>query len=259
MKELSIDELYSYLYSEPSNINRKLEFYQRILGNDFLVVLENSDFEEDLRPCIFDTQEGRFLLCFENNEKLTNFVTQETTHALLSFKEIIKLIKNKKIGIALNIGDHSGVLLDLKAVGWIDQVISTGPAEELSSIPIKFEFPNLVDDCLFDNLQIVVKKLSGMAKKVILARAHYEDLSVSYFLGFIDSPQLFHALIREGVLDIVKLDKSDNTFVDVAFLSSSTELASQLVANGLRIRLPKTQTYNKNVPPKSNTVVPKLR
>ena len=259
MKEISIDELYSHLYSEPSNVNRKLEFYQRILGNDFLVVLENSEFGEDLRPCIFDTQQGKFLLCFENNEKLTNFITQETTHALLSFKEIIKLIKNKKIGIALNPGDQSGVLLDLESVGWIDQVISTGPAEELSSIPIKFEFPNLVDECLFDNLQIAVQKLSGMTKKVVLARAHYKDFSVSYFLGFIDSPQLFHELIREGVLDIVKLDKSDNIFVDVAFLSSSTELASQLVANGLRIKLPKVQKNNKNQRPKSNNVVPKLK
>lgn len=259
MKKLSIDELYSLLYSEPSNTDRKLEFYQRILGDDFLVVLENSDFEEDLQPYIFDTHEGRFLLCFENNNKLTNFVTSETSHALFPFKEIIKAIKNKKIGIALNLGDQSGVLLDLKAVDWIDKVISTGQAEELSSTPIKFEFPNLVDGILFDNLKLAVKKLSKMTKKVVLARARYKDLSVSHFLGFIDSPQVFHELIKERVLDIVKLDKSDSVFVDVAFLSSSTELASQLIESGLIITLPKLQIGYKIVMPQSSSGIPKLR
>jgi len=59
------------------------------------------------------------LLCYESNEKLTNFITQEAAHALLSFKKIITLIKNRQIGIALNIGDNSGVLLDLEAVEWL--------------------------------------------------------------------------------------------------------------------------------------------
>ena len=259
MRELSIDELYSYLQSEPNNTNRKLEFYQRILGHDFLVVLENTDLDEDLRPHIFNTEEGRFLLCFENNEKLTNFIIRETTHALLSFKEIIKFVENKKIGIALNLGTKSGVLLDLKAVRWIEQVILTGPAIELSSRPIAFEFPNLVDKNLISKLKIALDKLSGMTKKVVLARARYKDLGVSYFLGFIDSPQVFHELIKERILDIVKLQKSDSVFVDVAFLSSSTELASQLVANGLTMTLPKLHISNKNVKPLPNTGVPKLK
>ena len=56
------------------------------------------------------------MLCYESNEKLTNFLTQEAAHALLSFKKIITLINNKKIGIALTIGDNSGVLFDLEAV-----------------------------------------------------------------------------------------------------------------------------------------------
>ena len=56
------------------------------------------------------------MLCYESNEKLTNFLTQEAAHALLSFTKIITLIKNKKIGIALNIGGNSGILLDLEAV-----------------------------------------------------------------------------------------------------------------------------------------------
>ena len=38
---------------------------------------------------------------------------------VLSFKKIITLIKNRQIGIALNIGDNSGVLLDLEAVEWL--------------------------------------------------------------------------------------------------------------------------------------------
>jgi hypothetical protein len=259
MKELSIDELYTCVYNEPNNIVRKLDFYLRILGSNFFVVLENSDFEEDLRPSIFDTQEGKFLLCFESIEKLTNFITKETAHAVLSFKEIIELIKNKKIGIALNVGDHSGVLLDLEAVDWIQQVISTGPSEELNSIPIEFEFPNQADKNLFDNLKITLKTVSGMTKKVVLAHAHYKDLSFSCFIGFIDTPRLFHELIRERVLDTVKLDKSNSVFVDVAFLSSSMELASKLLANGLTVQFPKVQRENKNGPVQSNTGVPKLR
>ena len=97
-------------------MKKKLEFYQRILGNEFLIILESNDFEGDLTPRTFDTQEGKFLLCYESNEKLTNFLTQEAAHALLSFTKIITLIKNKKIGIALNIGGNSGILLDLEAV-----------------------------------------------------------------------------------------------------------------------------------------------
>ena len=80
------------------------------------------------------------MLCYESNEKLTNFITQEAAHALLSFKKIIALIKNKKIGIALNIGDNSGVLLDLEAVEWLWKVVLSNPSEELSSIPTEFKF-----------------------------------------------------------------------------------------------------------------------
>ena len=259
MKELSIDELYSNVHNELNNTERKLEFHRRIIGNDFLVVLQNGYFDDDLRPRIFDTQEGKFLLCFESNEKLTNFITQKTAHVLLSFKEIIKLIKNKKIGIAINIGKHSGILLDLKVVEWIEQVISSGQVEELGLMPIEFEFPHLVDESLLGNLKIVLETMSGMTKKVILAQAHYNDLNVSFFLGFIDSPKLFHKSIKERVLDVVKLHKSDSVFLDVAFLSSSTELASKLSINGLTILLPRLQLGKKTKPSQSHTSVPKLR
>ena len=175
------------------------------------------------------------MLCYKSNEKLTNFITQGAANALLSFKKIIALIKNKKIGITLNIGDNSIVLLDLVSVEWLWQVILRNPAEELSSIPTEFKFPNLVDESLLSNLKIVLETMTGMAKRVVRAKAHYKDLSVSFFLGFIDTPQLFHELIRERVLDIVNLDKSDSIFVDVAFLSASTELAAKLSKKGLNI------------------------
>jgi len=89
--------------------------------------------------------------------------------------------------------------------------------------------------------------MSGIANRVVLAQAHYKDLREGFFLGFIDTPQLFHELIRERVLDIVKLDKSDSIFVDVAFLSSSTELTTQLSKKGLNVKFPDcglvTKTY----------------
>ena len=259
MKECSIDELYSYFHTEPNNIEKKLEFYQRILGNEFLIILESSDFEGDLTPRTFDTQEGKFLLCYESNEKITNFIIQEVAHVLLSFKKTIALIKNKKIGIALNIGDNSGVLLGLEAVEWLWKVILSNPSEELSSIPTEFKFPNFVDESLLSNLKVALETMSGMAKRVVLAQAQYKDLSESFFLGFIDSPQLFHELIRKRVLDIVKLDKSDSVFVDVAFLSSSTELAAQLSKKGLNVKFPRLRLGNKNVLLKTNTGVPRLR
>ena len=199
------------------------------------------------------------MLCYESNEKLTNFITQEAAHALLSFKKIITLIKNRQIGIALNIGDNSGVLLDLEAVEWLWKVILSNPAEELGSIPTEFKFPNLVDEFLLSNLKIALETMSGMANRVVLAKAHYKDLTEGFFLGFIDTPQLFHQLIRERVLDIVKLDKSDSIFVDVAFLSSSTELATQLSKKGLNVNFPWLRLGNKNVFPKTITGVPRLR
>ena len=100
------------------------------------------------------------MLCYDSNEKLTNFVTQEVGHALLSFKKIITLIKNKKIGIVLNIGGNSGVFLDLEAVEWLWQVILSNPAEELGSIPTEFKFPNLVDESLLRNLKIALETMS---------------------------------------------------------------------------------------------------
>ena len=89
--------------------------------------------------------------------------------------------------------------------------------------------------------------MSGMTNRVVLPQAHYKDLREGFFLSFIDTPQLFHRLIRERVLDTVKLDKSNSIFVDVAFLSSSTELATQLSKKGLNVKFPDcglvTKTY----------------
>jgi len=84
------------------------------------------------------------LLCYESNEKLTNFITQEVAHVLLSFKKIIALIKNKKIGIALNIGDNSGVLLDLEAVELIWQVILVIQLKSLAQYQLSLNFQILL-------------------------------------------------------------------------------------------------------------------
>ena len=157
------------VHSGPNNTDRKLQFYRRILESDLLVVLQNSDFAEDRRPSIFDTQEENFLLCFDSKEKLTNFITHETAHVLLPFKEILELIKSKKIGIALNIDNHSGILLDSKTVEWKEQVLSAGQVEELRSISVEFEFPTLVNDFLLSNLKIVLETMVGMARRVVLA------------------------------------------------------------------------------------------
>ena len=168
------------------------------------------------------------------------------------------MIKKEEIGVALNLGDCSGALLDLKAVEWIEQIMSAGLAEELSSAPIEFGFPNLVDGSLFYNLKVALAPLSLMSKKVVLAQARYVDLSVSYYLGFIDSPKFFHEPIKERVLDTVNLYKSKTIFIDVAFLSSSHQLAACPSKNGLTVVFPELKSVNETDPFQSTSGVPKL-
>jgi len=259
MNKSVIDDLHSAMEQNPSSGESRLDFYLSMVSHDFLIVLEDDNFSNELKPRVFELEQGNFVLCFDDHEKLSTFFNKEITYVIISFKTIIDFLREKKVGIAINLGKPSGVLLDLAAIKWMDQILFDTEEQELTAMPIKIEFPHLIDEKFLLNLKRIIPKIAGFVTKIVLAKAYYGSLNSSYILAFINSPKLFRAEIKDKVSDTIKLNSVNDLAVDITFLDSSTKLANELCLHGMEIEIPALEKKMENHAINLKKEVPKLR
>ena len=138
-----LDAAYRAQEADPDPVLR-LRFHERVLDAELLLLLAEAAVGDRLRPEIFELAEGRFALAFDRDDRLAAFVGAPAPFVALAGRRLVALLAGQGVGIGLNLGAPSAMLLPAASVEWMAGMAGEGPpqaAERLRAVAAPGDVP----------------------------------------------------------------------------------------------------------------------
>ena len=167
MTDTPIDAAHRAMEAAPDDARARLRFHERVMDAELFLLLETEPDDDRLTPQVFDLDEGRFVLAFDRDDRLADFLDAPAPYAALTGRRLVALLAGQGLGIGLNLGAApSATLLPAEAVAWMAAMGEGGP-ETIDSAPRRLGPPVGAPESLVAALG---PKLAAMSTRI--ASAH---------------------------------------------------------------------------------------
>ena len=231
----------------------RLRFHERVLDAELAVPLAG-EADGSLDPRVFDLADGRFVLAFDRDERLADFLGAPTAFAALSGRRLVATLAGQGVGIALNLGAPSATLLPAEALDWLAAMVAPAPEERevrLSGLT-RPEVPPALADAL-------AAKLAAMTDAV--AAAHLVATGGSeagIVLALTGVPPEARPGVAAAVAEAVRFSDGAPA-IDIAFLDAGSPAATAVARSGVRLALPAAARPEPSRPGSDPARPPRLR
>ena len=257
MSETPLDLAHRAQAADPDDAALRLRLHERVLDAELLLVLAAPAGEGELRPLTLELAEGRFVLAFDRDERLADFLGAPAPFAVLSGRRAVLLLAGQGTGLALNLGAPSAMVLDAETVEWLAGMAGEAPAEATARAR-RFVRPDPSPALL----AALGPKLAGMADRIASARlveAHYADASAHPLLALAGVPEADRPGIAAAIAEAVRFSGPEGVALDVAFLDPGTPGHAAAERVGLRLELPRPADAGRGGPGMDPARPPRLR
>lgn len=241
MTETPLDKAHGRMQANPDDDAARLAFYERVAGSELFLLLMSEAAGDNVDPQVFDTEDGRFVLAFDLETRLTDFAGGPAPYAALSGRSLAKLLAPEELGIGLNLGvAPSSFLLPDTAVAWLSVTLDTAP-DEVQATPRELFPPTGLPDALITSLDEKLAATGGLAKFAYLVAADYTDGRRTHILAFVDPVPGADPALTQAANEALIFSGIDAGEMDVAFFSATDAMAATLAKVGLRFDLPQPE------------------
>ncbi len=253
----ALDATFEAMQANPANDNARLSFYERLADAELFVLLDEEPQGTRLSPSVFDTSDGRFVLVFDREDRLTAFTDGPAPYAALSGRAVAKMLAGQEIGLGLNLGvAPSSFIIPAGALAWLSDTLAGGP-ESLIEKPEEIAPPSGLPETLVTGLDTRLASATGLAQMAYLVAVTYEGGRPGHMLAFIDAEPGAEDALAKAISETLVFSGIEAGTLDVAFFPATDPIAAKLARHGLRFDLPQIEATR---PPGSDpTKPPKLR
>ncbi len=216
----------------------RLRFFDRLAEAELFLLLRAEPQGARIDPELFDTADGRFVLAFDTEDRLTAFTGAASPYAALSGRALAAMLAGQGAGLGLNLGAPSQELLAASAVDWLADTLGTGPAETAAR-PTEIAAPAGVPEALLRALDAKLAGAAGLARLAYLVSATYAPARPGHLLAFIDAEQGAEPALARAISEALIFSGLEAGELDVGFFRASDTMAARLARVGLRIELPR--------------------
>jgi hypothetical protein len=233
-----LDIAHAAMDADPENDAKRLQFYERLADTELFMLLGAEAEGDKVEPELFEIEDQNFVLIFDREERLAQFVGREAPYAGLSGRVLCNMVAGQGIGFALNLAvAPSAMLIPAEAVEWLNATLDNKPDEteaRLSEVSAPKGLPEAVVTGLDRKLAIA----AGLANIAYLAAAKYDDNSRGHVLVFIDAVPGAQDALARAAGEALTFSGIEAGTMDVMFARGSDPLAAHLAKVGLRFDLP---------------------
>ncbi len=212
----------------------RLRFHERVLDAELAVPLA-AEAGETRAPRVFDLEDGRFVLAFDRDERLADFLGAPTEFAALSGRRLATLLAGKGIGVALNLGAPSATLLPAGAVDWLAAMAR--PAPEARAMRLAGLATPDIPVALGAALAAKLAAMTDAVADAHLVAATDPGGAAGTVLVLTGVPEDARAGVAAAVAEAVRFTAGAPE-IDVAFLDAGSDAAAAVARAGLRLTLP---------------------
>ncbi|MCH2078484.1 MAG: SseB family protein [Rhodobacteraceae bacterium] len=232
-----IDHAFAQMEATGSDADR-LRYYERVADAELFLMVEEEPTDDDVRPQVFELEEGTFVLAFDRAERLTEFTEGAAPYVALSGRALVQLLAEQGLGLGLNLEvAPSAYLLPNEALRWFSGVLDHAPEDAEMTIK-EVTTPGALPEMLLTSLDAKLALMGAAAETAFLAQASYDDGSRGHVLAFVGAAPGAEDALSKAANEALTFSGLDAGQLDVMFIRASDAVAGQLARVALRFDLP---------------------
>lgn len=235
------DRAHAAMEADPENEALRLAVYDRLADAELFLLLEHEpDEDNDIIPQVFETEDGDFVLAFDLEERLAAFSDGPAPYAALPGRVIAQHLAGEDIGLGVNLGEGSAMLLPPEALEWLTHTLTHSP-ERAEARPIAFDAPALppaVLGLLLPAFEAKFDQIAGLASHALLGGVTYEGGRRGHVLAFLGAPEAAQPGIAKAMHEALTFSGLEAGELDVTFLGAEDPAAAILLEKALILHLP---------------------
>lgn len=238
----------------------RLQWYDRLAASELFLLLESEAEGGRIRPRIFEVEGGAFVCAFDREERLSAFAGTAAPYASLSGRALAGLLAGQGLGMAVNLGAGSEMLLDAAALGWLADMLEARP-DEVEETPERVAPPSDLPERLLTALDARLASAAGLARQAHLVAVTYSGGRHGHLLAFVDAVEGAEPSLARLVGEALGFSGLEAAVLDVGFFRASDPLLARLAKAGLRFDLPEPEAAGEGaaVPGQDPDRPPRLR
>lgn len=235
------DRAHAAMEAAPDNEALRLAVYDRLADAELFVLLEEEPEGDNITPQLFETEEGDFVLAFDTEERLAEFVGAVAPYAALPGRVIAQNLAGEGLGLGINLGvADSAMLLPPEALEWLTHTLTRVP-EARSERPLAFEAPGLppaILGLLLPAFEAKFAQIAGLVRHAALAGVTYEGGGCGHVLALVGAPEPARPGIAKAIGEALAFSGLEAGELDVTFLAEDDPATEALMEQALILHLP---------------------
>ena len=160
-----LDAAHAAMEASPADDAARLRFYERLADCELYLLLTEEAVGDNITPEVFDLGDASFVLVFDRDERLAQFVGKPAPYAALSGRVIAGLLAEQGIGLGVNLEvAPSSILIPPEAVTWLAGTLGNAPAEAEARIEALAP-PRGLPELLLTALDTKLASAAGLARR----------------------------------------------------------------------------------------------
>jgi hypothetical protein len=216
----------------------RLRFYERLADAELFLLLTEEALDDNVSPEIFDTEDGRFVLVFDREERLARFAERVAPYAAMSGRILAEMLRGQNVGLGLNLGvAPSAILIPPAAMDWLCETLAHAPLETEARIA-ELTAPGGLPEVLISAIDTKLATAVGLARAAYLVGTVDAAGGRGHLLAFVDALEPAQGALAKAASEALTFSGIEAGAMDVGFFAGDDPVAARLAAVGLRFDLP---------------------
>ncbi len=233
-----LDHAHAAMETATEDDAARLKFFERLADSELFLLLTEEARDENISPEMFEVADGRFVLVFDREDRLTAFTGQPSPYAALSGRVLAQMLAGQGVGLGVNLEvAPSSILIPAEAIAWLHDTLGNAPDEVEARVDEVLP-PAGLPEVLITALDQKLATATGLAASAYLVGVTYDDGGRGHMLAFVDAIDGAQAALAKAASEALTFSGIEAGAMDVAFFTASDPVAAKLAVAGLRFDLP---------------------
>ncbi|OUD08153.1 hypothetical protein BVC71_15220 [Marivivens niveibacter] len=243
-----IDTAHAAMEAAPEDDAVRLRFYERLADSElFLLLASEPEADDDITPEVIEADGIQYVLVFDREERLADFAERAASYAAVSGRGLAQMLMGQNIGMGVNLGQASSILIPPAAIDWLMETLGNAPEEQMAR-PVEITAPKGLPETLLTGLDRKLASAAGLAKSAYLAGVTYDNGNKSHILTFIGATDGAEHALANAVAEALTFSGIDAGMLDVTFVPENSQFAERLKRVGIGFDLPEPEMQDDHVP-----------
>lgn len=249
-QETALDLAHAAMETAPEDEAARLRFYERLADSELFLLLGEEPEGDKIKPEVFSTEDGEFVLAFDREERLAEFAGRIVPYVAMSGRMIVQMLEGANIGLGINLDvAPSQMLMPVVALDWLRDTLANNPEQVEAGVEEVLP-PKGLPEVLLTALDAKLATAAGLADNAYLVALKYTGGGQGHLLGFVNATEAAQGALAQAVSEALTFSGIEAGALDVGFFEASDEMAARLARVGLRFELPKPEAAEAYAPQK---------